>query len=208
MIDIAEDLWKVYVHTNKINGKRYVGVTSRLKPEYRWNSGRGYRENTHFWSAIEKYGWDSFEHTILYAGLSEDEAKVIEKKLIAEWHTQDNAFGYNMTSGGDGTPNYSPSPETRAKLSEARRKENLSEETLKRRSAALKGRKFSDEHKRKIGLGNSKPVQMLDKQGAILRTFGSALEAEETMSINHSHISQCCYGTRLTTGGYRWQFVQ
>lgn len=39
--------WIVYVHINKLNGKRYVGITSKHKPEYRWNNGRGYRENPH-----------------------------------------------------------------------------------------------------------------------------------------------------------------
>ena len=100
--------WKVYVHTNKINGKRYVGVTSKAKPEHRWNSGRGYKENSHFYSAVEKYGWNQFEHTILFDNLTEEEAKDTEKRLIAEWNTQDPSHGYNMTSGGDGAPGVPP----------------------------------------------------------------------------------------------------
>lgn len=199
--------WKVYVHTNKINGKRYVGVTSKAKPEHRWNSGRGYKENSHFYSAVEKYGWDQFEHTILFDNLTEDEAKDTEKRLISEWNTQDPSHGYNMTSGGDGTPGCHPSDETRAKLSNARLRENLSEETLRRRSEGLKGRKFSEEHKRKIGDGNSKPISMFTKDSDFIRTFKSARDAEVELGISHSHISQCCHGQRQSAGGYRWAFA-
>ena len=199
--------WKVYVHTNKVNGKRYVGITSKAKPEHRWNSGRGYKENAHFYAAIEKYGWDQFSHEILFSGLSEGEAKQKEKDLIALWNTMNNAFGYNMTSGGDGTPDCHPSIETRALLSEARRRENLSEETLRRRSDGLRGRKFSEEHKRKIGEGNSKQINMYTKAGDLIKTFSSARQAEVELNISHSHISQCCHGHRETAGGYRWQFA-
>ena len=35
-------VWTVYMHVNKINGKKYVGITSQ-KPEERWkNNGIGY----------------------------------------------------------------------------------------------------------------------------------------------------------------------
>lgn len=112
-----------------------------------------------------------------------------------------------MTSGGDGTPGYHPSEETRQKLSVARRRENLSEETLKRRSESLRGRRFSDEHKRKIGDANSKPINMLSKTGELIRSFSSAREAEVTLGISHSHISQCCTGKRKSTGGYMWSFA-
>lgn len=203
-----EKTWKVYVHINRINGKRYVGITSKQKPEHRWNGGRGYKENPHFFSAIEKYGWDSFDHVILFDGLSGEGAKEIEKSLISEWHTQDREYGYNMTSGGDGTPDCHPSAETRAKLSEARRKENLSEETLRRRSEGLRGRVFTDDHKRKIGEANSKPINMFDKSGSYLRSFASAKDAEVACGISHSHISQCCTGKRNSAGGYVWQFAQ
>lgn len=204
---MANKMWKLYVHTNKLNGKKYVGITSKENINHRWRNGDGYKENPHFRSAIEEYGWDNFEHEILFDDLSESEAKLMERFCIIFWRTKDRNFGYNMTYGGDGTKGYFPSEETRNKLSIARRKENLSEETLRRRSAGLKGRRFSDEHKRKIGEGNSKPIIMLDKSNNILESFSSAHEAELKYGISHSHISQCCSGKRQTTGGYKWQFA-
>ena len=205
---VIDKLWKVYVHTNLVNGKKYVGITSRDDPNIRWQYGRGYTPHTYFGSAIKKYGWDGFSHEVITDGLSETEAKEMESKLISEWKTQDRSYGYNMTSGGDGTRGYIPSAETRAKLSEARKRENLSEETLRRRSDGLRGRKFSEEHKKKIGIGNSKPIEMCDRDGEVICRFSSAREAEVSLGISHSHISQCCHGRRSTAGGYCWRFVQ
>lgn len=34
--------WKVYKHTNLVNGKVYIGITSG-NPQHRWNGGRGYK---------------------------------------------------------------------------------------------------------------------------------------------------------------------
>lgn len=206
--DNLEKTWTVYVHRNKINGKRYVGITCKAKPEHRWNNGRGYQENPHFYSAIQKYGWDNFDHLIIVSGVNELEAKNLEKHLIRSFDTQDAQYGYNMTSGGEGTPDYHPSAETRAKLSTARKKENLSAETLKRRSDGLRGRKFSEEHRRKIGDSNSKPIIMRRKDGTYIRTFRAAFDAEHEYGISHSHISQCCNGQRKSAGGYLWQFAQ
>lgn len=204
---MKEKRWKVYVHINKENGKRYYGVTSRDNPNHRWENGNGYKENPHFWSAIQAYGWDGFDHVIICDGLSEEEAKSMEKRFIAEYGTQDRSRGYNMTSGGDGTPDYHPSEETKAKLSKARLRENLSEETLKRRSDGLRGRKFTDEHKRKIGDGNSKPISMFSNDDTYIKSFKSARDAEVELGISHAHISQCCHGHRKTAGGYQWAFA-
>lgn len=202
-----DSIWKVYVHINKLNGKRYVGITSRKDPNVRWRDGKGYHENSHLTAAVKKYGWDNFDHLILADGLTEEAAKEMECSLIAEWKTQDTSYGYNMTAGGDGTKGCYPSEETRKKLSIARMRENLSEETLRRRSDGLRGRKFSDEHKRKIGEGNSKMVDMYTLAGEYIRTFKSIMEAEVELGINHTHISQCCKGSRQTTGGYMWKYA-
>ena len=200
--------WKVYLHTNKANDKKYVGITSRDRVEQRWCEGRGYKSNPRFFSAIKKYGWDGFIHEVLFDGLTEAEAKSKESELISLLNTQDGSYGYNMTSGGEGSPGCHPSEETRRKLSASRMRENLSEETRKRKSEAMHNRRLSSGHKRKIGIGNSKPVSMFSIDGELIRSFASAYEAESETGVSHSHISQCCTNKRQTSGGYKWSFTQ
>lgn len=106
---------KVYCHTTP-NNKRYVGISRN--PQKRWNSGRGYIKNFHFWRAIEKYGWDNIEHEILYDNLSIEEATEIEKKLIEEWNLTDRNCGYNLREGGS---NSSFCDETIRRMSEAQK---------------------------------------------------------------------------------------
>ena len=103
--EIRNNTWSVYMHVNKINNKKYVGITSR-QPEIRWQNGTAYRRNPHLNSAIEKYGWDQFEHIILHQYLTHDEACEYEKYYIKFYNTKNNKYGYNMTDGGEGTPGY------------------------------------------------------------------------------------------------------
>lgn len=91
--------YSVYVHTNKTNGKRYVGIT-RQDPPRRWQKGAGYA-GTYFGNAIRKYGWDGFAHDVLATGLTKESACEMEIRLIAEYKTADKKHGYNISKGGD-----------------------------------------------------------------------------------------------------------
>jgi hypothetical protein len=90
----------VYVHINKINGKRYYGITSQL-PRERWKRGSPYKSQKKFYNAIQKYGWDNFDHIVLHSGLSHHEAGAIEMSLIEEFRTREAAYGYNVSIGGE-----------------------------------------------------------------------------------------------------------
>ena len=75
-----ENRYIVYEHVSK-DGKRYIGITMQ-DIRKRWRNGCGYKKNIHFYRAILKYGWDSFEHNILYSNISEEDAKRFERLLI------------------------------------------------------------------------------------------------------------------------------
>lgn len=90
----------VYVHTNRINNKKYVGITTG-KPEYRWyNNGTGYIKQKHFYSAIQKYGWENFDHQIIEVQ-SREEMIYLEKYLISYYYTTNKDYGYNKSIGGE-----------------------------------------------------------------------------------------------------------
>ena len=165
---VDDNKWSVYKHTAPC-GKCYIGITCK-PPEQRWEYGKGYRHNAHMQSAIEKYGWESFEHEILAVGLSQDEALSMEREMIAKYKSADRRYGYNIELGGrkknafgeetlekmrvrmlgENNPNYGKhlSEETRKKLSEINRGEkhpkygtHHSEETRRKLSEQKRGEK-------------------------------------------------------------------
>ena len=92
----------IYCHTNKINGKKYIGQTKN-SPQKRWgHNGYEYirKQPGIFKNAILKYGWDNFDHEILFTGLTKEEANQKEIELIAKFKTNDRNYGYNLTAGG------------------------------------------------------------------------------------------------------------
>lgn len=134
MNDTKSTTYTVYKHTSPSN-KVYIGITSRPVKE-RWAKGHGYNYNTHFWRAIQKYGWDNFQHEILYENLSKEEASKLEIELIAKFDSMNQAKGYNLTTGGEHC--------------------TVSEEVRQRISRKLKGRKRSEVSLQNIRLGHDK----------------------------------------------------
>lgn len=87
--------YTIYMHKNKINGKVYIGQTCQ-NPIKRWDNGNGYKTSRKFYNAIQKYGWENFEHIILYTELSQDQADQLEEQLIHKYQAQNDEFGYNI----------------------------------------------------------------------------------------------------------------
>ena len=104
------------MHKNINNNKVYIGVTKQ-KPLQRWQNGEGYKNNEHFYSAIKKYGWDNFEHTILELVDTIEEASNKERYWISFYDSTNPEKGYNLDSGGYDGRIFSE--ETRKKMSES-----------------------------------------------------------------------------------------
>lgn len=129
----------VYIHTNMLNNKKYVGITSNI-PEKRWAQGTAYKHNAHFTNAIEKYGWENFKHEIIAKNLDEDIARGIEIFLIYVYQTTNKKYGYNLSTGGEPMSGVKHSEETKRKMSIAAKNKIVSEETKKKLSEIMKKR--------------------------------------------------------------------
>ena len=218
-------MYTVYQHKNKINGKIYIGITSQ-KPEQRWGSqGCNYKSSPHFYSAIQKYGWDNFEHNILFTDLTKEQACLKEQELIKEYNSMNREFGYNSTSGGD---IFTMNEETKQKISQAMigNQNGLghpcSEEKKEKISNAQKGRKFTEEHKQKLSeAAKNRHVPCSEKKKQILKekshkkpvyceelnkVFESVQECSRQLSIPATNISKLCNGRGKTLKGYHLRY--
>ena len=127
-----DNTYCIYIHTNKINKKVYIGQT-KLKPySKRWGkNGSYYSGCTYFYAAIQKYGWKNFEHNILEDNLTLTEANEKEKYYIQKYNSTDPNFGYNISKGGY---NYIMSEDTKRKISEVCKGRKKSKQTKQKMS--------------------------------------------------------------------------
>jgi group I intron endonuclease len=146
---------EVYFALNKMNGKAYVGWTQNTAPvrfkQHCKDARRG--SALYFHKAIRKYGADAFDVLTVWKGDDAEEMKQVEKNYIAGMRTNDCRRGYNLTAGGEGTPEHKVSASTRALRSKRMTENNLMRNPVYRQrvSDGLKGHKLSDETRKKIG---------------------------------------------------------
>ena len=88
----------VYQITNKVNNKKYIGITNN--PKKRWENHKCNNNPTMaIAKAIKKYGVNNFDFEILLSGLSIEEASNKEIQLIKELDTK-VPNGYNVADEG------------------------------------------------------------------------------------------------------------
>ena len=209
-MDIENNNFSVYCHTNKINNKKYIGITSK-KPEVRWNNGLGYKKQ-YFWQAIQKYGWDNFEHEILYNNLTQEEAQNKEKDLIKLYQTNNNKYGYNRSDGGEFDADsvkiklnqydlngiFIKTWDSLAELSEHL---NLDPSTISKNITLGYQTKGYIIKKYNGNINNIKPysrkltttkINQYDINGFFIKTWNSMKEITEEFGCNRSQINSCC----------------
>lgn len=208
---MVKEKYCVYKHTNKSNGKMYIGITSQAV-EVRWKKGFGYRYCPAFWRAIEKYGWDGFEHEIIISECSKEEAENFERELIAKYNTSDEKYGYNISLGGSVKGKCNEI--TKSKISAKLKGRKFSNETIKKMSDSAKGRKFTEKQIAKMRVAQlgekhhrAKAVYQIDEKGNVISRFGCIREAARETGIQDKNINKVCLGQRNMAGGYHWEYV-
>ena len=222
----------MYCHTNKLNGKQYIGITSQNPPYKRWRYGHGYIGSDAFYKAITKYTWNGFTHEILFNCLTQEEAEQYEIEMIILLNTR-VPNGYNIAHGGNTCGTHSD--ETKLKISNGNKGKILSDETKRKISKSKTGRKINrttkrfgeessfygknhtEETKRKIGelaseryQGSNNPralkVDQYNLDGTYIRTWDYIKQVKDELDICKVSISKCCKGSRKTAGGFIWRY--
>lgn len=231
---MEENTYIVYVHINKINGKKYVGLTKHgNNPNKRWRNGKHY-EGTYFGRAINKYGWDNFEHIILEKELTLEQANQKEKYYIELYNSNNENFGYNLTSGGDSKFTFSKS--TLQKISKASKERKrrpftqeerdlISEKTKEamnepeRRARMLEIYKSEDwlkknsESAKKQWANTNLKERVQQANGKSIKcvetgvVYPSAMEAARHCNMSRYQITRSAKGGHLSTYEFHWEYV-
>lgn len=181
----------VYMHRNRINGKVYIGQTNNL--DKRWHPS-SYIGCTHFYNAIQKYGWDNFEHIVLKNNLTLEEANKLEIEYIKYYNSTDSNFGYNLSEGGKFM------------------------RTLKGANNGFYGKRHTEKtlklmKEKKYGGNNpmAKQVRCLNTN----QIFPSCREASNWCGVPRQNIQRCCRGERPTAGKHpitgeklKWRYIE
>ena len=170
--------YTIYKHTNRFNGKCYIGQTKCEDLTRRWTGGNGYKECKHFYNAILKYGWKSFAHEILETGLTADEANDREQYYIALYRSNDPEYGYNIRKGGQETVTFS-------------------EEGLRHISECSKG----------ANNGNARQVSIFDLNGRLVAVTETTRDAAKLIGVGVPTLSRHLNNRRGTCGGYIARFT-
>ena len=224
--------YTIYKHTLILDcphkGWSYIGQTHFKNVKIRWNSGKNYKTSRRFYNAIQKYGWNSFEHTILETNIkTRAEANKLEKYYIKFYNTIEN--GYNISSGGDDhTYNakeiyqLDENKNILAKFSSLLAAEDATGIQSKNIYRVCTGKNKSvggyywcyaekynewtiEKSKKLIPI---KPIYQMTLDGKIIAKFNSMSEAIKILNFKScSKISMCCNKKRKTAYGFRWRYV-
>lgn len=180
-----------------------------MKPQYRWGrNGGGYSARYPFGRAIQKYGWENIEHTILDHAHTKPEADAFERYYIKKFNTTDPRFGYNITLGGGGVSGIKRvfSEETRAKMSARKKGRPCSEELKKKLSIANKFHRthsWTQESRAKLSEKHKKPVECIETGFC----FSCAEEACQHIKANcPACIRASCRDGRIAYG-FHWRYI-
>lgn len=189
----------IYKITNKINGKVYVGQTTRdfeIRKQEHIDNAFMYNINTHIYCAMRKYGLENFDFDIICEAKNIEELNYLETKYIVQYDSVRN--GYNMSYGGDNNVMFCKktaekhdavmrSDEVRKKISQSMkkyRKEHPWTEEQKRKFAESKygnknfaGHHLTPEHREAINKKLRKKVHCIDENKNVIAKFNSVRDA-------------------------------
>lgn len=122
----------IYLLTNLIDGKVYVGKTINYRKRMSHYRRLHCISQPKLYRALKCHGWKNFSSKVIDKAEDVDSLNLLERHYIKFYDCYGNDRGYNLTEGGEGG--------------------ELTEEIKKKMSDSHKGKKFSEEHKKKMSV--------------------------------------------------------
>ena len=164
----------------------YIGISNN--DEYRATVKRA---RNIIWQRIVKK--TDYEIEILLDDLTWEEACEKEKELIALYGRIDINTGSlaNLTNGGEGTlgRHYIPSDEHRKNLSKS-----------------AKGKKMSEDSRKKMSSAKKVAILQYDLDGNFIREWEGLSDAAKSLNGYTTNIMRCCQGVFKHAYGYVWKY--
>ena len=216
------DYATIYIITNQLNGKMYIGQTYRDMDE-RWAQHKAdYKKKRYaekpLYKAIREDGIDNFKCDLLEKceKVISDEREQYYIRLYNTYIGNENSNGYNATLGGSGKPFVNREMivkkyKEKQSMVEVAQYFGIHHETVSNilSDAGVKTLSQEDVNANKYGI----PVVMLSLDGEYIKSFKSAREAAKEFTDNIKkidgisvHISAVCKGKRKSAYGYRWMY--
>lgn len=223
----------IYLATNKITGKMYVGKTYDFEKRKREHM-HDVNDGLPFHRAIKKYGIDNIDWKIIDYATSDKEAREKEAYWIKRLNTCvsfNNSNGYNITCGGDGGISWNSKAIVQFTLEGVYVNEYIScahadsecriYSGATERAARCKGVsngyqwRFKDEwdggpiepYVKPISVRCRKVIQM-DLDGYVLNIYSSIQEASNSTGVERSSISSCLSKKNSRAGGFQWIYEE
>lgn len=201
----------IYLITNLINGKKYVGQTIGNDPTYICG-GKIIR------LAIRKYGIENFSREVLIEGdFSNEQLDELEAEYIIKCESLlPNGYNISPTGTGRKITRQEPwnkgggkyTPEMIQKMSDAKKGKIVSEETKKKMSEAAKGKPKSPRVGESSKQRFSKPVLQFDLEDNFVAEYPSASQAAIEVGSDFSTIAAACRGRFKTAAKFKWKYKE
>jgi group I intron endonuclease len=144
----------IYLIENKKTGQKYIGQSYNIERRWREHLRCKDRKRSYIDNAIHKHGNEKFTLSIICELEKDDDLlNEMEKYYIWKFNTYEDKNHYNLTPGGDFSPMKLPG--MAAKISKKLKGREFSEEHRKNISEAQKGKKISEKTKNKISKATS-----------------------------------------------------
>ena len=193
----------IYLWTNLVNGKKYVGQTMcfyRRMKNYRHTYPNAYMER-----AVNKHGLDNFDITILERDVPLDKLDEREQYWLDYYQSYDLDKGYNICKIAGTTKGVTHTEEWCQEHSDYMKEKwkdaeyrNFWHNRMSGENNYFYGKRFSGDKN-----GHAKAARCVE----LNKIYTTVQEASKCSGTSRQNISHVLNGRQETAGGYHWEYV-